>query len=128
MSLPRPEGEVSVEGVYAGAPGRKELILRGMSFALPAGETLCVVGPSGAGKTTLARTWSGSGLPPAAPCGWTATSSSQWDPQELGQYIGYLPQDVELFAGTVAQNISRFQDDADPKEIIAAAGWPVATR
>ena len=121
MSLPRPAGRVSVEGVYAAAPGQKELILRGMTFALQAGETLCVVGPSGAGKTTLARILVGI---------WPAVSGahrldgyelSQWNPQELGQYVGYLPQDVELFSGTVAQNISRFQDEADPKDIIAAS-------
>ena len=121
MALPRPEGKVNVEGMYAGAPGQKELILRGMTFALPVGETLCIVGPSGAGKTTLARTLVGIWPIASGALRLDGYDLSQWDSQELGQYIGYLPQDVELFSGTVSQNISRFQDDADPKEIIASS-------
>jgi ATP-binding cassette subfamily C protein len=121
MSLPRPEGKVSVEGVYAGAPGQRQPILRGVTFDLPAGEVLCVVGPSGAGKTTLARILVGVWPVASGALRLDGYDLSQWDSQELGQYIGYLPQDVELFSGTVSQNISRFQDGADPEEIIAAS-------
>ena len=113
MSLPRPEGAISVEGVVAGAPGGKEAILRGVTFAVAPGEVLCVVGPSGAGKTTLARVLVGIWPAAAGAVRLDGYDMKQWDPQELGQYIGYLPQDVELFAGTTAQNISRFHDDPE---------------
>ena len=102
MSLPRPNGAVSVEGVIAGAPGQREAILRGVTFALPAGEALCIVGPSGAGKTTLARVLVGIWPIIAGGVRLDGSELSHWDSQELGQYIGYLPQDVELFSGTVA--------------------------
>ncbi len=121
MSLPRPEGKISVENVYAGAPGQNRPILSGMTFALEAGETLCIVGPSGAGKTTLARVLVGIWPIASGALRLDGYDLSQWDSQELGQYIGYLPQDVELFSGTVSENISRFRDGADPKEIVAAS-------
>lgn len=121
MSLPRPKGAVSVEAVIAAAPGQREAILRGISLQLPHGEALCIVGPSGAGKTTLARVLVGIWHIASGAVRLDGYDLSQWDSQELGQYIGYLPQDVELFSGTVAQNISRFQDDAPPEEVIAAS-------
>jgi ATP-binding cassette subfamily C protein len=121
MSLPRPEGAVGVETVFAGAPGSREAILRGVSFTLPVGEALCIVGPSGAGKTTLARVMVGIWPVVNGAVRLDGYDLSQWDAQELGQYIGYLPQDVELFSGTVAQNISRFQDDVNPEDVIAAS-------
>lgn len=121
MSLPRPKGAVSVEGVIAVAPGQKNVILRNVTLALPAGEVLCVVGPSGAGKTTLARILVGIWPIAGGALRLDGYDLSQWDSQELGQYIGYLPQDVELFSGTVAQNINRFQDDINPEAVIAAS-------
>jgi ATP-binding cassette, subfamily C, bacterial len=121
MSLPRPNGAVSVEGVIAGAPGQREAILRGVTFSLPAGEALSIVGPSGAGKTTLARVLVGIWPIVAGDVRLDGYHLPQWDPQKLGRYIGYLPQDVELFSGTIVQNISRFQDDVEPADVIAAA-------
>lgn len=121
MSLPRPNGVLSVEEIVAGAPGQRQAFLRGVNFTLPAGEALCIVGPSGSGKTTLARVLVGIWPIIAGSVRLDGYQLSQWDPQELGQYIGYLPQDVELFSGTVAQNISRFEDDVDPVDVIAAA-------
>ena len=121
MSLPRPSGAVSVENVLGIAPGQRVPILRGVNFGLPAGDVLCVVGPSGAGKTTLARVLTGIWPVASGALRLDGYDLSQWDPQELGQYIGYLPQDVELFSGSVAQNISRFQDEADPEDVIAAS-------
>ena len=120
MKLPRPEGAVVFEAVAAAAPGQNREILHGISFVLPAGEVLAVVGPSAAGKSTLARLLVGV---------WPATAGTvrldghdirHFHPEDLGGHVGYLPQDVELFGGTVAQNIARFQD-ADTSGVIAAA-------
>jgi ATP-binding cassette subfamily C protein len=121
MSLPRPTGDLRLENVFGVAPGQRTAILRGVSFALPAGEVLCIVGPSGAGKTTLARVLTGIWPVASGALRLDGYDLSQWDSQDLGRYIGYLPQDVELFSGTVAQNISRFQDNADSAAVIAAS-------
>jgi ATP-binding cassette subfamily C protein len=121
MSLPRPKGEMSVAGVIAAAPGQKAPILRGINLALQPGEVLCIVGPSGAGKTTMARVLVGIWPIAAGNIRLDGYELSQWDPHELGQYIGYLPQDVELFNGSVAQNISRFQDEIDSAAVITAS-------
>lgn len=108
MPLPRPEGHLSVEALVAGAPGSQIPILKGVNFAIQAGESLAVVGPSASGKTTLARLLIGV---------WPAISGKvrldgadvfTWNKEELGPAIGYLPQGVELFDGTLAENIARF--------------------
>ena len=120
MPLPRPEGAVLFDAVAAVAPGQTRRILDEVSFTLPAGELLAVVGPSAAGKSTLARLLVGV---------WPAASGTvrldghdlrHFQPEELGRHIGYLPQDVELFDGTVAQNIARFEE-IDTQAVIAAA-------
>nr|WP_294567186.1 type I secretion system permease/ATPase [uncultured Rhodopila sp.] len=122
MSLPRPKGALTAEAVLATAPGQREPILRGVSFSLEPGEVLCIVGPSAAGKSTLARVIVGIWPAAQGSVRLDGTDLSHWDSEELGQHIGYLPQDVELFAGTVAQNIGRFQETVDPEQVIAAAG------
>ena len=120
MNLPRPKGAVVLDGVAATAPGQQRQILHDVSFVLPAGQVLAVVGPSAAGKSSLARLLVGV---------WSATGGTvrldghnirHFHPEELGRHIGYLPQDVELFEGTVAQNVARFQE-IDTLAIIAAA-------
>lgn len=120
MALPRPLGRLSFENVDAIAPGGKKPVLCNVSFELEPGEILGVIGPSAAGKSSLARVMTGV---------WPATSGSirldgseldQWHPDELGRYIGYIPQDVELFSGTVAENIARFTA-APSTEVIEAA-------
>jgi ATP-binding cassette, subfamily C, bacterial len=120
MPLPAPEGNLSVEQIVAVPPGGREPVLRGVSFSLKPGEILGVLGPSAAGKSSLARVLVGV---------WTAVNGkvrvdgaelSHWAPERLGQHIGYLPQDVELFSGTIAENISRF-GVLDEEKIIAAA-------
>jgi ATP-binding cassette, subfamily C, bacterial len=121
MSLPCPQGTITAESVFATAPGTKDTILRNVTFALPAGEVMCIVGPSGAGKTTLARVLVGVWPVMAGNLRLDGYDVSQWDFQELGRYVGYLPQDVELFGGTVAENIGRFQETVDPQRVIAAA-------
>jgi ATP-binding cassette subfamily C protein len=120
MPLPRPSGSLSVENIVAGAPGGNTPILRGITFALGAGELLGVVGPSAAGKSSLARVLVGVWQVRAGAVRLDGSDLSHWDPQLLGRHMGYLPQDVELFAGTVAENIARF-DAVDDEAVIAAA-------
>ena len=120
MPLPPPKGAISVENLIAGPPGSREPVLRGVSFALEPGEILGVVGPSAAGKSSLARVLVGVWPPAVGKVRVDGSELSQWNADQLGQHIGYLPQDVELFSGTIAENISRFgEQDAD--QIIAAA-------
>ena len=120
MRLPRPEGLLSVENLHATAPGGKALILKGISFKLGAGELLGIVGPSAAGKSSLARVLVGVWQVAAGAVRLDGFEVSHWHPQDLGQHLGYLPQDVELFDGTVAENISRF-GMIDNEAVIAAA-------
>ncbi len=108
MALPAPRGVLQVEPLMAGAPGNPASILKGVSFALAPGEVLAVVGPSASGKTTLARLLMG--LWPAA-MGKVRLDGADvftWDKSELGPHVGYLPQGIELFDGTLAENIARF--------------------
>jgi ATP-binding cassette, subfamily C, bacterial len=120
MSLPRPQGSVSVENIVAGAPGGRAPILRGVSFSVGAGELLGIVGPSAAGKSSLARILVGVWPVTAGAVRLDGSDLFHWDPRELGRHLGYLPQDVELFGGTVAENIARF-DEIDEEAVIAAA-------
>jgi ATP-binding cassette subfamily C protein len=121
MSLPKPDGALVVTEVVAAAPGRPQApILKGVSFAVAPGEIVAVVGPSGAGKSSLARVLVGVWLDLRGSVRLGGDDLSHWNPQELGVHIGYLPQDVELFDGTIAQNISRFQDYV-PEKVIEAA-------
>ena len=110
MALPRPEGPVALEGVGVTAPGGTRPILRDITFALAAGEMLAVVGPSAAGKSTLVRAMVGVWPASAGSIRLDGHDIGHWHPEELGRHVGYLPQGVELFAGTVAQNIARFQE------------------
>ena len=120
MALPAPEGHISVENVIAAPPGGKEAVLRGVSFALQPGEILGVVGPSAAGKSSLARVIVGVWQPAVGKVRIDGSDLSHWNVDQLGRHIGYLPQDVELFSGTIAENISRFGEQ-DSEKIIAAA-------
>lgn len=124
MPLPPPHGSLTVESVVAAAPGTQVPILKGVAFALQPGEVLAVVGPSASGKTTLARLLAGL---------WPANSGKvrldgvdvyTWDKAELGPHVGYLPQGVELFDGTLAENIARFGpvDSAKVEDAARAVG------
>ena len=120
MSLPRPQGALQVSDLIASAPGQNEVILKGVTFGLAAGEAVGVVGPSAAGKSSLARVLVGVWPVLRGAVRLDGSDLSHWNPEELGRYVGYLPQDVELFAGTVAQNIARFQE-IDTEQVIFAA-------
>ena len=120
MALPAPKGNLLVENLVASAPGTQSPILKGVNFALMQGEVLAVVGPSASGKTTLARLLVG--LWPAAngKVRLDGADVFTWDKVELGPHMGYLPQGVELFEGSVAENIARF-GDVDQVQVEAAA-------
>ena len=120
MDLPTPAGALSVEAVTAAPPGVNVAVIKNMSFALQPGDVLGIIGPSGSGKSTLARLLVG--VWPAA-MGKVRLDGSdiyQWNKDQLGPSIGYLPQDIELFAGTVAENIARFGEVDSEKVILAA--------
>lgn len=120
MPLPTPEGNLSVDQIVAVPPGSREPVLRGVSFSLKPGEVLGVLGPSAAGKSSLARVLVGVWLPVNGKVRVDGAELSHWSPERLGQHVGYLPQDVELFSGTIAENIGRFGAQ-DEEKIIAAA-------
>lgn len=115
MSLPEPTGFLAVEGVIAGAPRSPVQILKGVSFRVAPGGSLAIVGPSASGKTTLARLLVGVWPAMQGKVRLDGNDIYQWDKEELGQYIGYLPQNVELFEGTIAENVARFGDPDDEK-------------
>jgi ATP-binding cassette subfamily C exporter for protease/lipase len=108
MSLPAPKGMLSVEGVIAGAPGSQVQILKGVGFRVAPGDSLAVVGPSASGKTTLARLLVGVWAPMSGKVRLDGSDIYAWNKEELGPYVGYLPQSVELFEGSIAENIARF--------------------
>jgi ATP-binding cassette subfamily C exporter for protease/lipase len=120
MALPKPQGAVAIEAVMAIPPGAKVPAIKGLSFSLAAGEVLGIIGPSGSGKSTLARLLVGVWPAVAGKVRLDGADVYLWNKDELGPHIGYLPQDIELFAGTVSENIARFGEiDAD-KVILAA--------
>jgi ATP-binding cassette subfamily C protein len=121
LTLPPPCKRLDVEGVSAVAPGGTQVIVQRVSFALAAGAGLGIAGPSGSGKSTLLRLLVGVWTPLNGKVRLDGASLDQWPSDELGRHIGYMPQDVELFAGTIAQNISRFDPDAPSSAVIAAA-------
>jgi PrtD family type I secretion system ABC transporter len=120
MPLPPPKGSIKVDQIIAGAPGQRTPILRGVSFQIESGVTLAVIGPSAAGKSSLIRVVLGVWPAATGTVRMDGFDITHWDPHELGPYIGYLPQDVELFSGTIAQNIARFRE-ANHADVIEAA-------
>lgn len=120
MPLPAPTGVLSVESVTAGPPGTRQAVLNNVSFKLEPGDVLAVVGPSGSGKSTLARLLVGVWAPQLGKVRLDGADLSQWNKDLLGPHLGYLPQDIEIFAGTVAENIARF-GPTDSAAVVAAA-------
>ncbi|HKH01171.1 MAG TPA: type I secretion system permease/ATPase [Bradyrhizobium sp.] len=119
--LQNPSSRLSVEGVSIVPPGDQKIIVQDVTFALQAGNGLGVIGPSGSGKSSLVRALVGVWQPVRGKVRLDGAALDQWTSDVLGRHVGYLPQDVELFAGTVAQNIARFDPDASAEAIIAAA-------
>jgi len=121
MALPPPRSNLVVESVIGSPPGIQRIVVQDVSFSLKAGQGLGVIGPSASGKSSLARLIVGVWAPMRGKVRLDGAALDQWSAAELGPHIGYLPQDVELFAGTVAQNIARFEPDAPSEAVIAAA-------
>ncbi len=122
MTLPAPRARVALQGLCVAPPGTKKLTLQNIEFEIAAGHAVGIVGPTGSGKSTLVRTLVGAWQPLAGRIRLDGADIDQWSPHELGRHIGYLPQDVELFSGSVADNISRFDNQGGADAVVAAAG------
>jgi ATP-binding cassette, subfamily C, bacterial exporter for protease/lipase len=120
-ALPRPQGFVSVEALRVAAPEAKTLILNGITCEIVPGRMVAVIGPSASGKSTFVRALVGLWPPYSGSIKIDGVKLEQWDGEDLGQHIGYLPQDVELFSGTVRDNIARFRTDVTDEHVVAAA-------
>lgn len=120
MPLPVPTGQLSIENVTAAPPGGQVAVLKGVQFSLAAGEVLAIIGPSASGKSSLARLMVGVWPAQMGKVRLDGADLYQWNKDILGRHLGYLPQDIELFAGTVAENIARF-GEVDSEKVIAAA-------
>ena len=121
IDLPRPNALVEVQAMTVAPPGGSTPVLRNVTFTLPPGHALGVIGPSGSGKSSLARALTGVWQPGAGRIRMDGATLDQYDPDRLGTYVGYLPQRVTLFDGTIADNIARLDPGADAGRIVAAA-------
>ncbi len=121
--LPAPTKSLAVENLSVAAPGATKPAVINVSFTLQAGDALGIIGPSGSGKSTLARALVGAWVPVrgGGAVRLDGASLDQWSPSLLGRHVGYLPQDIQLFEGTVAENIARLDPDAKSEDIVAAA-------
>jgi ATP-binding cassette subfamily C exporter for protease/lipase len=120
ISLPKPRGHLKVEGIRVTPPGNEVSVIHNLSFQSEAGQVIGILGPSGSGKSSLMRALVG-----AWPCGegkirWDGSHINDWNEDELGQYIGYVPQDIQLLRGTIAENIARFKE-VESEAVIEAA-------
>ncbi|MDX8517507.1 type I secretion system permease/ATPase [Mesorhizobium dulcispinae] len=124
LALPDPSGAIAVQDVFFMAPNAQpgtEPILKRLSFQIGAGEAVAIIGPSGAGKSTLARLLVGAAQPTGGAVRIDGADLRTWDENQLGKYIGYLAQEVELFPGSIAQNVARFDAQAEDAAIVEAA-------
>ena len=121
MALPPPTKSLAVEALSVVPPGQQKIVVQDAAFALKSGQGLGIIGPSASGKSSLVRALVGVWQPARGKVRLDGAALEQWSSEALGPHIGYLPQGVELFDGTVAENIARFAPDPDPDMIIAAA-------
>ncbi|WJH41112.1 type I secretion system permease/ATPase [Aliirhizobium terrae] len=121
MPLPAPVSALQVDNLVVAAPDSDRVILSDASFAVEAGTAVAIVGPSAAGKSSLARSLVGLWIPSSGTVRLDGSSLDHWDRRDLGRHIGYLPQDVELFAGSIAENIGRHDPEARSEDVISAA-------
>ncbi len=121
MPLKPPARTLVVQNAAAAPPGTQKLVCQDVNFSLASGKAMGIIGPTASGKSSLARLLVGVWLPMRGAVRLDGATLDQWSPEVLGGYIGYVPQDVELFAGTVAQNIARFEEPPDAAAVVAAA-------
>ena len=121
LNLPKPEGRLDVERLLYVPQGTKRVVLNGIAFSLQPGDSLAIIGNSGAGKTTLGKMLVGSILPTSGSVRLDLMDLRNWDQRQFGENIGYLPQDVQLFPGTIKSNIARMRQDVDDEQIYRAA-------
>ena len=121
MALPAPRANLTVENIAAAPPGVQRVVVQEISFGLKAGQALGIIGPSASGKSSLARLIVGVWTPVRGKVRIDGAAMDQWSPAQLGQHVGYLPQDVELFFGSVAQNIARHEPEPPAEAVVAAA-------
>ncbi|MEI8699741.1 type I secretion system permease/ATPase [Mesorhizobium sp. ISC15] len=121
VSLPAPRSALSVENISVTPPGERRMVVQEATFALERGVGLGIVGPSASGKSSLVRAIAGIWLPVRGTVRLDGATLDQWSPEALGNHVGYLPQDVQLFDGTIAENIARFEPQAPSDKILAAA-------
>lgn len=120
-ALPKPLGQLSVEAVNFAPQGATRFVLQGVNFKIEPGEMLGIIGPSGAGKSSLARLMVGIWQPNSGNVRLDGADVFSWDRSEFGRHVGYLPQDTELFAGSIRDNIARFRSDVDDEQVVKAA-------
>ncbi|MEM9044395.1 MAG: type I secretion system permease/ATPase [Pseudomonadota bacterium] len=121
LNLPTPRQFIDVAIRQAGPPSSQTATLSGIRFALNAGDAVAVIGPSGSGKSTLAKMLAGVWMPQRGGISFDGTPSARWNPEQLGQSIGYLPQEVALFDGTIRENIARFSTHIEDSKVLKAA-------
>ena len=121
MALQPPAKTLVVQNAAVAPPGEQKLVCQDVNFSLTAGKALGVIGPTASGKSSLARLLVGVWTPTRGSVRIDGATLDQWSPEALGRHVGYLPQDVELFSGTVAQNIARFEEPPDAEAVLAAA-------
>jgi ATP-binding cassette subfamily C protein len=121
MALQPPEKSLLVQNAAVTPPGEQKVVCQDVNFSLAGGKALGVIGPTASGKSSLARMLVGVWTPVRGSVRLDGASLDQWAPEALGRHIGYLPQDVELFPGNVAQNIARFEDPPNAEAVLAAA-------
>jgi PrtD family type I secretion system ABC transporter len=120
-TLPVPKGKIGVENIFFAPPGVQRHVIKGVTFDIQPGEVLVIIGPSASGKTTLAKLIVGALVPQVGAIRIDNANIQDWNRNELGQHMGYLPQDIELFSGTIKENIARMDKDADSNKVVLAA-------